>query len=65
VKSETKGRTLRLATYTNRAELPEAASVLQQQRRALPRPPSGCVPCVSGGQWKEVGVTGRSANTGM
>lgn len=31
VKDETKGRTLRLATYTNRAELPEAASVLQQQ----------------------------------
>ncbi|MDX2871978.1 ABC transporter substrate-binding protein, partial [Streptomyces scabiei] len=31
VKSETRGRTLRLATYTNRAELPEAASVLQQQ----------------------------------
>ncbi|MFJ8539471.1 ABC transporter substrate-binding protein [Streptomyces sp. NPDC093591] len=31
VKTETKGKTLRLATYTNRAELPEAASVLQQQ----------------------------------
>ncbi|MGA5198416.1 ABC transporter substrate-binding protein [Streptomyces exfoliatus] len=31
VKSETAGRTLRLATYTNRAELPEAATVLQQQ----------------------------------
>ncbi|MER5217554.1 ABC transporter substrate-binding protein [Streptomyces sp. NPDC002838] len=31
VKSKTKGKTLRLATYTNRAELPEAASVLQQQ----------------------------------
>ena len=31
VRSKTKGRTLRLATYTNRAELPEAASVLQQQ----------------------------------
>ncbi|WP_461087049.1 ABC transporter substrate-binding protein [Streptomyces deserti] len=31
VKAETKGRTLRLATYTNRAELPEAATVLQQQ----------------------------------
>ncbi|MGW0841746.1 ABC transporter substrate-binding protein [Streptomyces sp. NPDC002787] len=31
VKSETKGKTLRLATYTNRAELPEAATVLQQQ----------------------------------
>ncbi|MEV5439334.1 ABC transporter substrate-binding protein [Streptomyces sp. NPDC052682] len=31
VRSETKGRTLRLATYTNRAELPEAATVLQQQ----------------------------------
>ncbi|MEV0222581.1 ABC transporter substrate-binding protein [Streptomyces sp. NPDC050704] len=31
VKSKTKGRTLRLASYTNRAELPEAASVLQQQ----------------------------------
>ncbi|GAA4079728.1 ABC transporter substrate-binding protein [Streptomyces shaanxiensis] len=26
-----KGKTLRLATYTNRAELPEAATVLQQQ----------------------------------
>jgi peptide/nickel transport system substrate-binding protein len=31
VESGTKGRTLRLATYTNRAELPEAATVLQQQ----------------------------------
>ncbi|MBC9730480.1 ABC transporter substrate-binding protein [Streptomyces sp. TRM68367] len=31
VKAETNGRTLRLATYTNRAELPEAATVLQQQ----------------------------------
>jgi peptide/nickel transport system substrate-binding protein len=31
VKSETRSRTLRLATYTNRAELPEAATVLQQQ----------------------------------
>ncbi|KKD08315.1 ABC transporter substrate-binding protein [Streptomyces sp. WM6386] len=31
VKSGTKGKTLRLATYTNRSELPEAASVLQQQ----------------------------------
>jgi peptide/nickel transport system substrate-binding protein len=31
VKSATKGKTLRLATYTNRAELPEAATVLQQQ----------------------------------
>ncbi|KRD20110.1 MULTISPECIES: ABC transporter substrate-binding protein [unclassified Streptomyces] len=31
VKAQTKGRTVRLATYTNRAELPEAASVLQQQ----------------------------------
>ncbi|WP_405961781.1 ABC transporter substrate-binding protein [Streptomyces sp. NBC_00024] len=31
VKTETKGKTLRLATYTNRAELPEAATVLQQQ----------------------------------
>jgi peptide/nickel transport system substrate-binding protein len=31
VKAKTKGRTLRLATYTNRTELPEAASVLQQQ----------------------------------
>ncbi|MFD3502675.1 ABC transporter substrate-binding protein [Streptomyces sp. NPDC058678] len=30
-RSKTKGRTLRLATYTNRAELPEAATVLQQQ----------------------------------
>ncbi|WP_461087208.1 ABC transporter substrate-binding protein [Streptomyces deserti] len=28
VKAETKGKTLRLATYTNRAELPEAATVL-------------------------------------
>ncbi|WP_328770150.1 ABC transporter substrate-binding protein [Streptomyces sp. NBC_00286] len=31
VKTKTKGTTLRLATYTNRAELPEAATVLQQQ----------------------------------
>ncbi|WP_151485038.1 ABC transporter substrate-binding protein [Streptomyces albicerus] len=31
VTSKTKGRTLRLASYTNRAELPEAATVLQQQ----------------------------------
>uniref|UniRef100_UPI0006EBA72C ABC transporter substrate-binding protein n=1 Tax=Streptomyces torulosus TaxID=68276 RepID=UPI0006EBA72C len=31
VRKETKGRTLRLATYTNRTELPEAATVLQQQ----------------------------------
>ncbi len=31
VRSKTEGRTLRLATYTNRAELPEAATVLQQQ----------------------------------
>ncbi|NGO09888.1 ABC transporter substrate-binding protein, partial [Streptomyces sp. HC44] len=31
VKANTKGKVLRLATYTNRAELPEAASVLQQQ----------------------------------
>ncbi|CAM5397339.1 ABC transporter substrate-binding protein [Streptomyces purpurascens] len=31
VKSKADGRTLRLATYTNRAELPEAATVLQQQ----------------------------------
>ncbi|WP_158842324.1 ABC transporter substrate-binding protein [Saccharothrix deserti] len=31
VKSKTQGTTLRLATYTNRAELPEAATVLQQQ----------------------------------
>jgi peptide/nickel transport system substrate-binding protein len=31
VRTETKGETLRLATYTNRAELPEAATVLQQQ----------------------------------
>jgi peptide/nickel transport system substrate-binding protein len=30
-RSKTQGRTLRLATYTNRAELPEAAAVLQQQ----------------------------------
>jgi peptide/nickel transport system substrate-binding protein len=28
---KTQGRTLRLATYTNRAELPEAAALLQQQ----------------------------------
>ncbi|MFD3835422.1 ABC transporter substrate-binding protein [Streptomyces sp. NPDC058642] len=31
VKGRTEGKTLRLATYTNRSELPEAASVLQQQ----------------------------------
>ncbi|MFG2023716.1 ABC transporter substrate-binding protein [Streptomyces sp. NPDC048825] len=31
VKAKTKGKTLRLAGYTNRAELPEAATVLQQQ----------------------------------
>jgi peptide/nickel transport system substrate-binding protein len=31
VKSKAKGKTLRLATYTNRAELPEAATVVQQQ----------------------------------
>ncbi|MEV4231392.1 ABC transporter substrate-binding protein, partial [Streptomyces bobili] len=31
VKADTKGKILRLATYTNRAELPEAATVLQQQ----------------------------------
>ncbi|MDO0937323.1 ABC transporter substrate-binding protein [Streptomyces sp. DG2A-72] len=31
IASKTKGKTLRLATYTNRAELPEAATVLQQQ----------------------------------
>ncbi|MFD5746997.1 ABC transporter substrate-binding protein [Streptomyces sp. NPDC127033] len=31
VRSATKGKTLRLATYTNRSELPEAATVLQQQ----------------------------------
>ncbi|WP_159770447.1 ABC transporter substrate-binding protein [Streptomyces sp. HM190] len=31
VREETRGRTLRLAAYTNRAELPEAATVLQQQ----------------------------------
>ncbi|MFF8846224.1 ABC transporter substrate-binding protein [Streptomyces sp. NPDC015127] len=31
VKSKAKGRTLRLAAITNRAELPEAATVLQQQ----------------------------------
>ncbi|MGW2383309.1 ABC transporter substrate-binding protein [Streptomyces sp. NPDC001658] len=31
VKAKTRGRTLRLASYTNRAELPEAATVLQQQ----------------------------------
>jgi len=29
--AKTQGRTLRLATYTNRAELPEVATVLQQQ----------------------------------
>ncbi|XVV00616.1 ABC transporter substrate-binding protein [Actinosynnema sp. CA-248983] len=31
VQSKTQGRTLRLAAYTNRAELPEVATVLQQQ----------------------------------
>ncbi|WP_093799910.1 ABC transporter substrate-binding protein [Streptomyces sp. Wb2n-11] len=31
VRSKTRGKTLRLATYTNRSELPEAATVLQQQ----------------------------------
>ncbi|MFF7735737.1 ABC transporter substrate-binding protein [Streptomyces sp. NPDC007984] len=31
VRSKTKGRVLRLAAFTNRAELPEAATVLQQQ----------------------------------
>lgn len=31
VRSKTQGKTLRLATYTNRTELPEAASLLQQQ----------------------------------
>ncbi|MFF5966518.1 ABC transporter substrate-binding protein [Streptomyces collinus] len=31
VRAETKGRTLRLAAITNRAELPEAATVLQQR----------------------------------
>jgi len=31
VKARTQGRTLRLAAYTNRAELPEVATVLQQQ----------------------------------
>jgi len=31
VQARTQGRTLRLAAYTNRAELPEAATVLQQQ----------------------------------
>ncbi|TDC61162.1 ABC transporter substrate-binding protein [Micromonospora sp. KC207] len=31
VESKTNGRTLRLAAYTNRAELPEAATVVQQQ----------------------------------
>jgi peptide/nickel transport system substrate-binding protein len=31
VKAKTKGKTLRLAAITNRAELPEAATVLQQQ----------------------------------
>ncbi|WP_206796593.1 ABC transporter substrate-binding protein [Amycolatopsis sp. MtRt-6] len=30
-RAKTQGRTLRLAAYTNRAELPEAATVLQQQ----------------------------------
>ncbi|MBE8519570.1 ABC transporter substrate-binding protein [Amycolatopsis sp. H6(2020)] len=30
-RSKTQGRTLRLAAYTNRAELPEAATVVQQQ----------------------------------
>lgn len=34
VRAATEGRALRLATYTNRAELPEAASVLQQQLEA-------------------------------
>jgi peptide/nickel transport system substrate-binding protein len=31
VKSRTKGKTLRLAAYTNRAEIPEIATVVQQQ----------------------------------
>jgi peptide/nickel transport system substrate-binding protein len=31
VKAKTQGKTLRLAAYTNRAELPEVATVLQQQ----------------------------------
>jgi peptide/nickel transport system substrate-binding protein len=31
VKARTQGRTVRLAAYTNRAELPEVATVLQQQ----------------------------------
>ncbi|GKQ41363.1 ABC transporter substrate-binding protein [Streptomyces sp. A012304] len=31
VRSRTKGKVVRLAAYTNRAELPEAATVLQQQ----------------------------------
>lgn len=31
VKTRTQGKTLRLASYTNRAEVPEAATVLQQQ----------------------------------
>lgn len=31
VKAETKGKTLRLAAITNRAELPEAAAILQQR----------------------------------
>ena len=31
VKAKTQGRTVRLAAYTNRAELPEVATVLQQQ----------------------------------
>jgi peptide/nickel transport system substrate-binding protein len=31
VQSKTQGKTLRLAAYTNRAELPEVATVLQQQ----------------------------------
>jgi hypothetical protein len=31
VRSKTKGKVLRLAAFTNRAELPEAATVLQQQ----------------------------------
>jgi peptide/nickel transport system substrate-binding protein len=34
VRAATEGRALRLATYTNRAELPEAASVLHQQLEA-------------------------------
>ncbi|WP_410642260.1 ABC transporter substrate-binding protein [Amycolatopsis sp. lyj-346] len=31
IRAKTQGRALRLATYTNRAELPEAATVVQQQ----------------------------------